>query len=336
MTLAAIGAGLFLYTHGDDEENKEEIGAKDYDRVYKTLPPWIRNNKMIRVDMKRQKDGTIEITLTDIGYVVPFGSLFSAAHAAIRGDVGESLSSLGAGGSPLQMAGNLKVNMDSFTGRQIYTELNGWEKAGDIATFLGKQMAPGTITKLYSLNETRHPVIPRLVGINTYVYGEEELERRSKFAANKALQEAGRESSVFKRKIERAESDYAEGKIPLEELQRVEKDNIEKIKKWRGYGEEKGRELFPSSDAESTYKKAKWDAKFDMDRLKKIKEGGDAARLKGVTDKNRILKRNAIIKSGERTLRKLKKALKAGKNEDNIKQRMETLYEKINSKLEGI
>ncbi len=336
MTLVAVSAALALFTHGDDDENREEIGKEEYDKIYKTLPPWIRNNKMIRVDMKRQSNGKVQITLTDVSYVVPFGSLFAAAHSLVRGEAGEALSALGAGGSPLQMAGNLKVNMDSFTGRQIYTELNGWEKSWDIATYLGKQFAPGTITKLYSLNETRHPIIPRLVGINTYVYGEEELERRSQFAANKALQSAGKEQSFFKRKIERAESDYKDGKISLEDLQEVERDNIAEIKKWRGYGEEKGRELFPISNQEAAYKKAKWETKFDMERLKKISKTGDDARLEGIEDKDLILKKNAIIKSGNKQITKMKKALKGGADSKRINALMENVYKKVNSRLEEI
>ncbi len=129
------------------------------------------------------------------------------------------------------MAGNLKVNRDSFTGREIYTELDSIEKAKDIAKYMGSQFAPGTITKLVTLNETKHPIIPRLLGINTYVYNVKELERNAKRASTRALQDAGKRQSFYKRKIERAESEHEKGNISQDELNETIDKNKEEIKR---------------------------------------------------------------------------------------------------------
>ena len=336
-TLALMGAALAVMIQGGNDDDKEEVGEERYKKIYNTLPEWIRNNPLVRVDMKLMPNGKVEVTLTDVSYVVPFGSVLSAAMAAARGEVGQALGDMGAAGSPLQMFGNLKVNKDSFTGREIYTELDEVEKLKDVGAYIAKQFAPGTVTKLISLSETKHPIVPRLAGVNTYVYNEDELARRADYAGKKALIDAGKKQSFYKRKIEMAEGKYSEGKITAKELKDIEVKNEKEIFKWRELGEKKSNELSPKSEAERNYKQTKWRTEYEFKKITKLIKANAAERLDLITDKNKTYKRKGVIKGVEGALRRLRKVIKSdkisNKQKETILKKMEDIYKKANKAL---
>ncbi|RLB67345.1 MAG: hypothetical protein DRH03_11110 [Deltaproteobacteria bacterium] len=334
MTLLAISSALLLMIKSGNDDDREEVGEKKYEEVMATLPEWVKNNPLIRIDMKLLKSGEVEVTFTDISYVVPFGSLTSSAYALSKGNIGEALSGLGAGGSPLQMIGNLKVNRDSFTGREIYTELDGTEKAKDIALYLGKQFSPGTFTKLYSLSETKHPIMPRLAGVNTYIYNKKELARRADYASKRALLDAGKRQSFYKRKIERAESKYEKGEISLEEFNKIEKKNSDEIEKWRSIGENKSNELNPKSKEEQEYKSFKWKIKKDRKHMMELLRDRKRDRVK---NRLSIERKYKTLMKYEKQIRELKaKIRKHPKSEDRINPRIQKIYSRAVDRLNSI
>lgn len=234
-TLALIGAALVMLTGGDDDD-RDKIGHKRYDKIMATTPDWVKKNPLIRTDMKKTKDGHVEVTYTDISYVVPFGSLLSALYQTGQGDPVGGLSGIGLAGTPLHMIGGLLTNKDAFTGKEIYYEHDQYEKYKDISMYVATQWAPGTITKLYSLSETRHPVLPRLIGINSYVYQDNELRDWQMHGAKKAKLDAGKRVLLYKRKNGQARKKMMEGEISRSEYVDIRNKNLAEIKKWKKLG----------------------------------------------------------------------------------------------------
>jgi len=237
VTLAMISAALVMLVNGATDDDRDEIGHKRYDKIMNDIPEWMADNPLIRVDMeKRGRD--IDVTFTDISYVVPFGSLLSALYSTAKGDPIKGASNIGLAGTPVHIIGGFLTNRDAFSGKEIYYEHDDLEKYKDSAKYIAKQLAPGTLTKIYSLKETRHPELPRWVGINTYVYTAKELASWKEWAAKQAKLDAGKRILKFKRKVSQARKDMKQGKISAKEYYEIRKDNLEEIKRWRKIGED--------------------------------------------------------------------------------------------------
>ena len=234
VTLAMIGASLAMLVGGNDED-REKIGAKRYDKIMADMPEWMKGNPLIRVDMERRGSG-VDVTFTDISYIVPFGSLLSAVYSTAHGDPVDALSTMGLAGTPVHMIGGLLTNTDSFSGKEIFYEHDSTEKYKDIGAYMGKQLLPGTITKLMSLSETKHPLGLRLIGINTYTYEAKELRRWKEYAAKRAKLDAKKRTFKYKRKISQARKDFKRGKISSKKYYDIREDSLAEIKRWQQIG----------------------------------------------------------------------------------------------------
>lgn len=234
-TLLAMMAAI-LFAVGNDDDNEKEIGKKAYAQIKSNMPGWMRDNPFIRIDVKKLPGKKIEITYTDFSYSLPFGTLLSSMNKALHGNALEGVSGLGLGGSPLQMFGDLTSNKDSFTGKEIYYEYDRWQKTKDISSYLFKQFAPGTITKVQSLSETRHPWKPRIIGINQYTYESGELKIYKVIGAKRAMNDAKSRSMAYVRKNNIALRQYKKGKITKSEYESRKKENNEMIKYWIDLG----------------------------------------------------------------------------------------------------
>jgi len=244
VTFALMNAALYMFLHGDDDETREEIGAADYDETMDKLPDWIKYNPMARVDMKRLKDGTIDVTIVDLAYIIPYGTLNTAANnlvmGTIEGDfkrIGTGIGGIGLGGSPIMMLGDFIANKSTFTGKTLYYEHDTMQFIKDTGMYGFKQLGPGTFTKLYSLSETRHPIVPRLVGLNTYVYNDTDLESMREGAAKRASTDAAIRGSKYKRLITDAKEEYRKGNITKEERDAKIKKSQADVEHWEDLGQ---------------------------------------------------------------------------------------------------
>lgn len=234
-TLLAMMAAL-LFAIGNDDDNEKEVGKKAYAQIKSNTPGWMRDNPFIRIDVKKLPGKKIEVMYTDFSYSLPFGTLLSSMNKALHGNVFEAVNGLGLGGSPLQMFGDLTSNKDSFTGKDIYYQYDRWQKTKDISAYLFKQFAPGTITKVQSLIETRHPWKPRIIGINQYTYESGELKIYNVIDAKSAMNKAKSRSMLYVRKNNIALRQYKKGKITKSEYESRKKKNNEMIKYWMDIG----------------------------------------------------------------------------------------------------
>lgn len=314
-SLLMVAAGLTAIIKGGEEEDRKLIGSEKYDEILKTLPEWTENNPLIKVSMKHGTNGNIEVTLTDISYVIPFGSVLAAASSAVHGDIPGAAGNIGLGGSPFQMMSNLKNNMDAFSGREIYYEHDAKQATIDGAKYIANQLAPGTITKVLSLMDTKHPVPIRLLGINSYVYDSRELEKYNEYAAKEALMDAGKRATKFKRKVFQADKDLREGKISREKHQEIVTKNEEEIKYWKDLGEKVYNE---KSVVSSDYKDYNSVAKKVRSAVKELREAGKEAkkengskealiRFKQNKEKLSLVKKYETVKAIEREVKKFKK-----------------------------
>jgi hypothetical protein len=337
-TFVMIQTALLMYLKGDDDEEREKIGAADWDRVYELIPDWAKNNPFMKVDMERTVDGSIDVILTDLGYIIPYGGLAKAGQAIIDSMKGEGImrlaegaGELGVGGSPLQMVGDLVNNKDSFTGKPIYYKHDSVQATKDVAHYLSKQLGPGSITKTISLMEGRHPVVPRLFGINVYVYNEKDLENMREGQAKKAAAEAGLRGGKYKRQITDAKVKFDKKEITLEERNEKIAEAEEEVAYWKNLGAEAFEDISgKSADAKGYGAEARKvrSAYTEYKRLgrqagKNKARFGDYKRFKADKEKMTLVNKKKLVNKIDQRLSKIKRAL------DNIEYSSKSDKEKV-------
>ena len=342
-TLALVGLGLsMLMNTSDDEDEYERVNGKEaLETLKKTYPEWVKGNPLIRVDIE-QINGHWQVTFTDISYVVPFGALLAGAYGSISTeDPVKFAQSLGIAGSPLMMIGDLKTNRDSYTGKEIYYEHDQGQKYIDIAKHIGKQLAPSTFTKIYSLSQTRHPVVPRLIGINAYSYAPSDLERGQEWKAKRAKMDAGKRASKYKAINRRAKADLDKGKITVDKYEKIKKGADENIKDWKERGIEDYRKLSPAPTQDIEFKE---NVKFSRDLVKEFKDLANKVK-RSPEDKQLFLNKRKTLdlktltnlekvrKITEKKIRKFKKQIKTVDNSDWKPERREQVIKSIRGKI---
>lgn len=243
-TLILMGTALTMLLRDDEKdkktlENELKLSKVEAEELLAEIendkPQWMQYNPLIKTNVS-VKGGKVQVTYIDYSYSIPFGSLLTSANAIAHGDVFEGLGGLGLGGNPIQIMGDLKSNQDTFSGKQIYYEHDAFEGSKELAEYAFKQLAPATFTKIMSLYETRHPVAPRLIGVNTYTYSHAELKLRRVFDATDALSDAKKRTMSYVRKIQTAQKELDEGKISQEKFDLIKKANVQKIEHWLKIG----------------------------------------------------------------------------------------------------
>jgi len=234
-TTTLILGSLYALTSSFDDDNEDKIGKEAYRKLKKSFPDWVKYNPFVIAQVEKQK-GTVMVTFTDVSYIVPFGVLTVAGNHFIQGELGKTLDALGLGGNPLQSLRDVSSNVDNFTGSQIYYEYDKLEMTKDLLVYAGKTIAPGTITKLINLYDSKHPIAGRVIGINKYVYDARELKMSHSYKARQAVLDASKRSRKYVRKILQAKKDYEKGKISKEDYNKVNQKNREEIRRWATIG----------------------------------------------------------------------------------------------------
>jgi len=339
VTLAMITGALNLLIHGGEDDDKKEIGEEKYNEIMKTLPDWAKNNSLMKIDMERDpKTKQIKVTLTDVSYVVPWGNLSAFMSKMMVGEVAGAFGELGLGGSPFQMLSDLKTNVDSFTGKEIYYKHDWWEGGKDVTKYLATQFAPATITKILNLMDTRHPWKIRLAGINSYEYTADELATWNEYRAKEIPMDAGKKAMEYKRKIQQADRDLAEGKISRPEHYRIVKSNTRKILYWKDLGEKGYQE---QSIRSTPYKNYNSIAKRIRSAVREMREyEKEAKKAKGNRiplsrfrrdkEKMDLVRKYESVKKIDREIGKIRKR----KEELERKRMSEEQREKVNKKLD--
>ena len=253
----------------DEDRAREEMGEAEWNRLQKSIPEWMKYNPFIRTKYVRGDDGTWQIVFTDFGNIIPFGSLATAMNMLAHGEWTDAMGQMGMGGSAFQIVGDIVNNKDSFSNKTIHYEFDDYQKAVDITRYVASQLAPGTINKIINLSETRHPVKPRIFGVNTYVYDPEDLINWKEYDAKDAKTEAARRASKYKGIIRRAKKELDKGKLSVDEFMEIRDENMERIEYWYGLGRKASRERTNKTDYEVDFKD---DAKFGKDKAKYLKD----------------------------------------------------------------
>ena len=345
ITQALMYSALYAFVKGDEDEDREKIGAKRYDKILKTLPDWVDNNPLIKIEMKELKDGTVDVTLTDIGYVVPEGGVMAALYTAGQGDISGAAMELGLGGHPIQMMTELKNNLDAFTGKQIYYEHDALQKTKDIASYMGEKLSPGTITKTINLFNTRHPVLPRIIGVNTYTYNSKELEDWSEFRAKQATMDAGKRAMKHKRKIQQADKALANGKIDKGEHQQIVRKEQKEVVRWKELGEEAYQKESVKSVGYKKYNEKAKKIRATMREYRELKKfaasskGNDIAldRFKKDPDNRIYINKYKKVLQADRAVKKIKDKLNTVDRATSITEdRRQQLTKKFNAELDSL
>ena len=343
-TFIAINLALYALLHGDEDDDRKKIGDAKYDEIMASLPEWIQANPMVRIDMTLLEDGTVDVSITDLGYVIPYGSLATAGQGVIDGltgggvkRIGQGLSSIGLGGSPLQMVGDYLSNKDSFTGKSIYFEHDSLQLAKDTALYGFKQFAPGLFTKAYSLSETRHPVTPRVFGINTYIYNNEDMKDMRENQAKRAKVDASMRGGKYKRQITEAKVKFEKGEITKEERNERISEAQEDVEHWKRLGQEAYEDISGKSPEAKVYsamatkvrssykefKKLAGQAKKNEERFKDFKK------FKADPDKMGLVKKKKFINQVDKQLSAIKKNIDKVKYSSLSKEKQKKLTEKL-------
>ena len=234
-TLAMLSVAMLSMYSSIDDDNEELLGTKEWEKLKKTFPEWVKSNPLVVAKVEK-KGEIVTVTFTDVSYIVPFGVLLTAANHMLHGDIGKAGGAAGLGGNPLQSLRDISSNVDNFTGSQIYYEYNKLEMAKDLLKYTGKMVAPGTITKLINIYESKHPLIGRVIGINQYKYDARELKFAHTIRSKQAVLDASRRARKYLRKIVQARKDFKEGKINQQKLNKITEQNKQDIKRWTEIG----------------------------------------------------------------------------------------------------
>ncbi|WP_457627381.1 hypothetical protein, partial [Persephonella sp.] len=231
ITLSAILGGFVALKQYIEHLNEQRVGKEKYEKLKKLHPEFLDSPFVIPVV---SNDGKW-ITYIDPSYIVPFGNLVNFGHDIIQGQPVEAARELGALSNPIYAFKGLAENKDPLTGRPIYYEHNKVQAIKDIAKYTFNQFfAPGTIMKIDSLRDSKHPVAERIItGMLWYEYPVEQLKsfklaeiNRIKFDTQDVITRLKKDLLYYARQ-------YRDGKISKEEYESKKREIIEEIKRYK-------------------------------------------------------------------------------------------------------
>ena len=212
---------------------KEKYGQDKVEKALKYKPDFLPDWNTIIYSNDGKNWYYIPLT-----YVLPWGWMLETAEDVKEKRIGDALRDVGAFGLPIYTLKDVLSNKDRL-GRPIYDETAaelaqkgsakdavkyGSKVLKDIASYIWEQtLEPGTITSFRSYMQSRHPVLPRLVGTPAYEYNINEMKAMKIVHAKKKLED-------IKKALYRIRGLYAKGRISREEYRRRMREKLQELK----------------------------------------------------------------------------------------------------------